>query len=334
MTARQIYNEIYHPAEPERPFQTFRRRLIEWKKYKMADDTTLGAGTYEGFTAHDATVQVNRNGEIIQAWIKQALDSGQWEALLNAIRENKDPVQIQPASDNVEERMLEIPLYDMHLPLSDHRKAIEELLSIIERRNWDEINIIIGQDMFHNDDMRGRTASGRQIEQVDIAKAWDMARNIWYNVIDHAIARSKKTNLIYSVGNHDESLAWAFVQMVKDHYPQLHVDDRMKQRKCIFWKQCFIGVTHGAYTKSSPQDFRGQFTIEYPQEFAGSTVREIHAGHLHHEQESDLYGVMMRRLSRGGSTDKWSDDEGFVGAHKRFMVFEWVPGALRTIHYI
>ena len=37
--------------------------------------------------------------------------------------------------------MLEIPLYDMHLPLSDHRASIEELLGIIERQKWQEINI-------------------------------------------------------------------------------------------------------------------------------------------------------------------------------------------------
>lgn len=333
-TSREIYEDIFKQEHPGTAYNTFRRRLTEWKGLSLADNATLAAGTYEGFTAHDATVQVNRNGEIVQAWIKQALDDGQWEALLNAIHENTEPVHIRPVADAQVDRMLEIPLYDMHLPLSDHTKSVEQILGVIASKSWDEINIIIGQDMFHNDDMRGRTASGRQIEKVDLAKAWEMARGIWYNIIDLSLAQSKCTNLIYSVGNHDESLAWAFVQMLKDHYPQLNVDDRMKQRKCIFWKRCFIGITHGAYTKSAPNDFRGQFTIEFPQEFAASTVREIHAGHLHHEKEADIYGVMTRRLSRNGSTDQWSEDEGFVGAHSRYMLFEWVPGALRAIHYI
>ena len=230
--------------------------------------------------------------------------------------------------------MLEIPLYDMHLPLSDHRASIEELLGIIERQKWQEINIVIGQDMFHNDDMRGRTSSGRKIEKVNIPLAWEMAKEIWYNVIETSLRQSEHVNLIYSIGNHDESLSWAFVQMLKDHYPQVTVDDRMKQRKCIFWNKCFIGLTHGHQAKSKINDLRGQFTIEFPEEFSKSTVREIHAGHLHHEAEGDLYGVMIRRLSRNGNTDQWSEDEGFIGAHKRFMVFEWMPGCLKAVYYI
>ena len=300
---------------------------------KFPDTTTLEHGTYEGFTAHNATVQVNAKGEIVQAWIKQALDDCQWDALLEAVHQNVEPIRIEPKTgDGI--GMLEIPLYDMHLPLSDHRTSIEELLGIIERQKWQEINIVIGQDMFHNDDMRGRTASGRPIEKVNIPLAWEMAKEIWYNVIETSLQQSEHVNLIYSIGNHDESLSWAFVQMLKDHYPQVTVDDRMKQRKCIFWNKCFIGLTHGHQAKSKINDLRGQFTIEFPEEFSKSTVREIHAGHLHHEAEGDLYGVMIRRLSRNGTTDQWSEDEGFIGAHKRFMVFEWMPGCLKAVYYI
>lgn len=278
-------------------------------------------------------MQVNSSGEIVQAWIKQALDDGQWDKLLKVIQESTEPVRIEPVCGDGT-GMLEIPLYDMHLPLSDHTKTIGQLLDIIGRQKWDEINIVIGQDMFHNDDMRGRTASGRVIEKVDIPQAWEMARSIWYSVIDASLKQSEKVNLIYSIGNHDESLAWCFVQMLKDHYPQVNVDDRLKQRKRIWWNGCFIGLTHGSYAKNKNQDLRGQFTIEFPEEFSKSTVREIHSGHLHSEGEHDLYGVMVRRLSRNGETDQWSEDEGYVGANKRFMVFEWMPGRLKAIYYI
>ena len=330
---KDIYNEIYRAESPDVSFESFRRMLRRWKKKTYPDTTTLDGGTYEGFTAHNATVQVNSEGQIVQAWIKQALDDGQWDALLEVIRENAEPIKIEPVTgDGV--GMLEIPLYDLHLPLSDHTKSVEQLLGIICRQKWEEINIVIGQDLFHNDDMRGRTASGRAIEKVDIPEAWEMARKIWFNVIDTSLRLAERVNLIYSVGNHDESLSWCFVQMLKDHYPQVNVDDSLKQRKCIHWNGCFIGLTHGHYMKNRYGDLRGQFTIEFPEAFSKSTVREIHAGHLHHEAEGDLYGVMIRRLSRGGETNQWSEDEGFVGSHKRFMVFEWMPGTLKAIYYI
>lgn len=334
MSYREVYDEIFNVEFPGRRFDSFKHRLIAWRKMQFAEDDTLCAGTYDGFQAHRATVQVNRRGEIVQAWIKQEADEYQWEELLETIRENPDPVRIEPCGDFDAGSMLEIPLYDMHLPISDPTRSIERLLYLINSKCRDEINIIIGQDMFHNDDMRGRTVSGRQIEKVNIPEAWNMAKRIWYSIIDAALSHAKKVNLIYSFGNHDESLSWAFVQMLKDHYPQLNVDDRIKQRKCIYWNNCFVGITHGSYMKSAAKDFRGQFTIEFPREFAAASVREIHAGHLHHEKEADLYGVMVRRLSRGGSTDSWSEEEGFVGAHKRFMVFEYRPGELSDIHYI
>ena len=76
------------------------------------------------------------------------------------------------------------------------------------------------------------------------------------------------------------------------------------------------------------------FPISFPEEFAAASIREIHAGHLHHESEADIYGVMVRRLSTGGITDDWSNRQDFIGAHKRFMVFEWDLEGLRSIHYI
>ena len=71
-TAREIYNDIFVPAHGDgMSFQTFSRRLREWQRERMADDDTLELGTYGGFTAHGATVQVNGDGEITQAWMKQ-----------------------------------------------------------------------------------------------------------------------------------------------------------------------------------------------------------------------------------------------------------------------
>jgi UDP-2,3-diacylglucosamine pyrophosphatase LpxH len=230
--------------------------------------------------------------------------------------------------------MLEIPLFDQHFPLSEHRESLLNLLPIIESRVWEEINIIVGQDMLHNDDMRGRTSSGRPIEKVDMVKAWDMARDFYASVIESAVSHSKNVKIIYSKGNHDESMSWAFVQMLKAMYPTVYVDDSLKQRKCIFWRNCFIGITHGAYKKSSHNDLRGQFTIQFATEFSSARVREIHAGHLHQEEERDIYGVVCRRLSRNGNEDEWSDDEGLVGATKRFMVFKWKPGWLAGIDFI
>lgn len=338
MQTRRIYDDIFNKKYPGvQTYHSFRTSLMRWKRKSFADEMTLNAGTYPDFIPHNATVQVNRNGEVIQAWIKQKADEEQmFNQLLDAIRENTTPVSVNyKSSKTAEERMLEINLADMHFGLpNNYFGVLDELIDIINSHSYEEINIVIGQDLFHNDDFRGRTSKGTLIEKVDMTNAWSDAKHFYYNVIDKALDHSDHVNLIYVKGNHDESFAWAFVQMLGVIFPMLNVDDSMNRRKRIHWKRCFIGLTHGCETMSKPNDLRGQFTIKFPEEFAKSTVREIHCSHLHHEKESDVYGVMVRRLSTANMEDEWSDDSGFVGAHKRFMVFEWTPGKLKSIHYL
>ena len=241
MSAEKIFREYFSTVHTTMSLETFSRYLRKWR-HKVADDATLESGTYAGFTAHAATVQVNAQGEIIQAWVKQHLDDGQFEELLEAIRENVQPIDRKhlPVTDG--EGMLEIPLYDMHFPLSNHSETLAELVELINRQHWEMVTIIIGQDLFHNDDMRGRTASGRPIEKVDIPLAWRLARAFWVTVIDAALENAEKVKVVYSKGNHDESLAWAFVQMLKEAFPCVEYDDTMKPRKVIYWRGCFVGV--------------------------------------------------------------------------------------------
>lgn len=335
MTMREVYENVFLPEHNSMNYETFRHHLRRWKRKCLADELTLSAGTYADFIAHNATVQVNGNGEVVQAWIKQTVDDHQFDELMEAIKEHTEPRTYETTECEPTPTMLEIGLYDMHFGLpNDYSNVFSELAEIINAKHYEEINVIIGQDLLHNDDFRGRTSKGTQIETVDLRKAWEEARDFWVSVIDECFKSSTNVNIKYVKGNHDESMCWAFVQMLKIMYPTATVDDSLKKRKCIYWRECFIGLTHGNETKSSLNDLRGQFTIKFPEEFAKSKVREIHSGHLHAEKEGDVYGVMVRRLSTANVEDKWSDDEGYVGAHKRFMVFEWTPGKLTRIYYL
>ena len=336
MSMPDIYRSCFAEEHPEMGYETFRHKLKRWMKQVLADPETLHSGTYPGFIAHGATVQVDRKGQIVQAWIKEHADEDQVGKILDAIAENTTPIEIerQSPAEPYGPEMLEIPLFDQHFPQNDHIRTFSELAEIIESKWWEEINIVIGQDMLHNDDMRGHTSSGTPIENVDIAKAWELARIFYSSLLKCALEHAEMVKVIYSKGNHDESMSWAFTQMLKAMFPQAEFEDSFKQRKCISWRECFIGITHGAYKKSSMADLRGQFTIQFPVEFASAKVREIHAGHLHREEEKDIYGVMCRRLARNGVEDDWTDDEGFIGANKRFMVFRWKPGRLAAIYYV
>lgn len=339
LSAKEIYNN-YYSKQVENPcgLDTFRRHVNKWSKKTFPDDTTLECGTYEGFTAHNATVQVSKSGEIIQAWIKQRVDEFDLDDLVKTLKENIEPYEYTPRNDSVSDRMLEIPLFDMHWGIAffkDYETALNDILDLIYSRHWDQITIPFGQDFFHNDSVvNPTTTKGTVIEKVDMIRAVKEGREFITTIIDAALNNSNNTTVLYSPGNHDRSISWMFMQVLQERYGHAVVDDSMEYRKIIAYGKNSVMVTHGDSKQATAKNLAHIFPISYPEEFARATIREVHAGHLHHESEADIYGVMVRRLSSGVAVDDWSNRQDFVGSHRRFMIFEWDRNCLRSIHYV
>ena len=340
-TYKEIYDDYFTKnSDSSMTFSSFRREVHKWAKKKYADDTTLESGTYEGFIAHDATVQVSASGEIIQAWIKQKADSFDPEGFIEAVRGAAEPYipRTDSKKQNNSTRMLEIPLFDMHwgVAFMDYYKPVlDELLELITSKKWDKIVIPFGQDFFHNDSIvNGQTTKGTVIEKVDMTRAVKESKTFMYTLIDTAIENANEVKVMYSAGNHDRSISWMFIQVLLERYGPSVVDDSIENRKVISYGSNAVMVTHGDSKQATVKNLAQIFPIAFPEEFAKASIREVHAGHLHREGTGDIHGVMIRRLSTGGKTDEWSDREDFIGAHKRFMIFEWDLKKLASIHYI
>lgn len=341
-TLKDIYNNYYAPQfENPCTYKAFTRQMHKWKDIVFPDNTTLECGTYEGFTAHGATVQVSKSGEIVQAWIRQKADEFDTEEFIAAIREAVEPYEFDAPELTDTSRMLEIPLFDMHwgVAFMDYYKPVmDEIIRLIRSRHWDKIVIPFGQDFFHNDSIvKGETTKGTQIEKVDMKRAVKEGREFMYNIIETALTKSNTIEVLYTPGNHDSSISWMFMQVLLERYGRVRrarIDDSLEYRKVISYGKNSIMITHGDSKQATAKNLAHIFPISFPTEFAYANVREIHCGHLHHESEADIYGVMVRRLSSGGKKDDWSDKEDFVGAHSRFMLFEWDLNKLKSIYYI
>lgn len=316
----------------------FRGCLNRWMKLEFPDDLTLQAGTYDGFTAHNATVQVSKSGEIVQAWIKQRANEFDPEEFLEALRGEIEPYVYEPKHDIKADRMLEIPLFDMHWGVSflDHYECVlNDILALIDSRHWDRIVIPVGQDFFHNDSIvNPTTTKGTVVDKVDMTRAVKEGRQFITAIIDAALKNANSVQVFYSAGNHDRSISWMFMQVLLERYGHDVVDDSMEYRKVFTYGKNSVMVTHGDSKQATAKNLAHIFPISYPEEFAQATTREVHSGHLHHESEADIYGVMVRRLSSGAAVDDWSNRQDFIGTHRRFMIFEWDLDSLRSIHYI
>src|SRR5699024_9451265 len=113
-------------------------------------------------------------------------------------------------------------------------------------KGYHEILFIIGQDLLHNDDFRGRTSKGTEIEKFQMETMWSDAQQFYMTLIDKAIDKAEKVTIFYSKGNHDESMAWAFVKNLESMYGErVTFDSSFKERKAILLGTNFIGTTHG-----------------------------------------------------------------------------------------
>ena len=338
-TSREIYDEYFkHEFENPQSYKSFRVSLQRWNKERFPDDTTLVCGTYEGFTAHDATVQVSKSGEIVQAWIKQKSDGIIPEDFIAAVKSAIEPYDYQMSLKEDCDRMLEIPLFDMHWGVSFmdyYEPVLKEVLEIVDSRSWDKIIIPFGQDFFHNDSIvNGQTTKGTNIEKVDMIRAVKEGTQFIYKIIDASIDHANSVSVLYVPGNHDQSISWMLMQVLLERYGSGIVDDKMQYRKVITYGKNSVMVTHGDSKQATAKNLAHIFPVYFPEEFANANIREVHAGHLHHEAEGDIYGVMVRRLSSGGSVDEWTNKQDFIGTHRRFMLFEWNKEKLKSIHYI
>lgn len=339
LTSRQIYDTYFknlfdHPMT----HASFKRELNKWSDKSFPDTLTLDAGTYEGFTAHGATVQVSGKGEIVQAWIKQNANTVDPEEFIQAIKEYVDPYEVKPIKHDDSRNMLEVPLFDMHWGVAFfdyYEPLLQEIQELITSRHWSKIVFPFGQDFFHNDSIvNGQTTKGTNIEKVDMVRAVKDGLKFIYAAVDLAIVHADEVKIIYTPGNHDRSISWMLMQTLLERYGESVVDDSLEFRKVITYGSNAIMVTHGDSKRATPRTLAHIFPVTFPEKFANATIREVHAGHLHSEAEADIFGVMVRRLASGNKTDTWSDKEDFIGAHKRFMLFEWAPDKLKAIYYV
>jgi len=232
------------------------------------------------------------------------------------------------------ENLLEIPLYDLHFGVNDYdyyKPVQDDILEKIKSKKWDKIFFIIGQDLLHNNGFNGQTSSGTQIEKVDMDKAWEDAYRFYCELIDEAQNNANSVDCSYSIANHDDSMAWAFVKCLRIKFPDIEFDTSMKVRKAFVWNDIFIGYAHG---HKGANRIHENFLSDFGKLMAVAKVVEIHTGHIHIEKARDKFGVLVRTLSTKGQTDDWHDDNGFVGSHKRFQLFEYAPDRLKSIYYV
>lgn len=221
-------------------------------------------------------------------------------------------------------RMLVVPLYDLHFGINSYdnmKPYLDEILEIINSHPFEKIVIEIGGDILHSDFLKKtQTVRGTQLDHVDTIKAWQDAAEFVKGIIEPAIENSETTELYAIGGNHDFSMQWGFVEMIKARYPQLNVFNPGSYRQVFTYGRVGIMLAHGDVAKAKLSPL---FANEYSEVWANSVWREVHFGHYHTEVVKDDGGAIQRQFGTPKPADGYEIKNGFVMGQKTMKVLEY-----------
>ncbi|MDE2021054.1 MAG: hypothetical protein KGJ13_12015, partial [Patescibacteria group bacterium] len=147
--------------------------------------------------------------------------------------------------------------------------------------------------------------------------------------VEYLLKSCDSVHLFYLPGNHDRVTSLFLCRELKAyfrHCERVTVDVSPSTRKYIHWGRNLIGFTHGDGLKG-PATLPVVMATERAREWAESSCREWHLGHLHTSRKfvtrdaDEHQGVIMRWMSALSGTDSWHHDNAFIGNRRAAEVY-------------
>jgi len=231
--------------------------------------------------------------------------------------------------------------YDLKIADKYYVNAVYDILARTDHLKVDKIIFPIGQDFFHMNSTSMTTPNGNNKLDVDgrYGKILTAGKMAVVKAVE-ACRMVAPVEIMWVPGNHDPETSYALICILDAYYrsaKNVTIDSSSSPRKCITYGDCAIGLTHGCYEKK--KDTVSIFNANFP-EFLNAKHKEIHEGHLHKEQETEIIltdtrqNVKKRIIPSLCGTDAWHHRQGYVGKNKAAQAFVWhkTDGLLNTYY--
>lgn len=258
------------------------------------------------------------------------------EAFIKTVVGHKKPYSAVPVKQAESDSYLVIPAFDTHFnggTLPEYEKSLQRELNIISSKQWKDVELILGGDLAHIDNINSTTAKGTQLETTDLEKTVDEMQRYFETIISEVLKHSNHLQVTYCSGNHDPSVGYLFSRLLQKEYElqfNIDFDVNLAHYKAYKLGNNFIGSTHGDKgRKNYVANFASRFSVMWGQ----SKNHELFTGHFHSFKEEDLGGMIQRQVSTRKPTDKWTDDLGVVST-KFFQLVEYDENETRAVYYV
>jgi hypothetical protein len=220
------------------------------------------------------------------------------------------------------------PNYDSDIAERVFLDAVRSLLQKIAPFKPERITFPIGNDFLHIDNPEGTTRKGtRQDVVTRFNRLFSRGWQLLVQGIDMA-AEIAPVDVIPVPGNHDETTVFQLAEVLSAWYrntDRVSIDNAPTMRKYYRWGTSLIAYTHGNNDKHN--DLPMIMAQERPQDWAETTCREFHLGHLHTRRTTKytagntINGVAIRILPSLSATDAWHFSMGYVKGPRAAEVY-------------
>ena len=266
------------------------------------------------------------------------------------VKDNKTSKEL---NDN---KLFEVPGIELHLGKMAHNwDTGEDYDQKIAQERFEDIveNIIveqrtqkcgtcflsIGQDFFNSDTVDNLTTRGTP-QQNDLRwkKMFKIGLELYIEAILTMREEFNKVDVQLCQGNHDVMASFYLYIALQQYFindKKVRFSDNYRTTQCYSFGKCAIFTNHGDGGKAFYNRLVETLAVEFPQEWAKATFRELHMGHLHSEFVEEKAGLVTRRIGSPSGTDDWHYQQRYLGATQKHQLFIWdKEKGLLNIKYI
>tara|TARA_R110002110_G_scaffold402387_1_gene619662 strand:+ start:45 stop:1223 length:1179 start_codon:yes stop_codon:yes gene_type:complete len=213
--------------------------------------------------------------------------------------------------------------YDLKIATDIYRQAFADLLARVQGFQVERYLLPLGNDLMHFDNSAATTTAGTSMgDSADgrYAQVFESCFAMCVEQID-IMAGSAPVDIVLVQGNHDKHASYHICHALKQFYrhnKRVAVDAEWRKRKYITYGTNLLGFAHGDSVRDKWTRFPTLMATEKPQEWAQTTHREFHLGHVHSRAKKEFLpvaeheGVIVRTLPSLSATDPWHFEHGYT----------------------
>lgn len=212
--------------------------------------------------------------------------------------------------------------YDLNISIKDYNYVTERNLDYLSPHKPEKIFYIVGQDMYHVDNMDSHTTHGSHTLDVD-GRITKVHKKAFIVTRDNIIRCSKvaPVEVIWIPGNHDFLASYMLCHSLQQYfrnYSRVTVDLSETSRKARLWGTLLIGWTHRIVGKHNT--WSNELAQLWPDLWGQSKFREWHHGDQHKKHEVKAIptftsgGVVCRQITALSPVDQWHTENVYTDA--------------------